>query len=143
MVSVWRAVAALSGIFVCVAVGAESIRRSSEAGTANDPHFSSLYQREAAGNGTRMAVTTSRYWRCEKGREALRAAKEIQLHLLTIVVITSIMPLSNREVDHDRHPQKPGTRTFQPRLARYLFYVFLCRLLRPQACAFSHAARLE
>src|SRR5579859_2945836 len=80
MVSVWRAVAALSGIFVCVAVGAESIRRSSEAGTANDPHFSSLYQRGAAGNGTRMAVTRSRCWRCGKGRKALRAAIEVQLY---------------------------------------------------------------
>src|SRR5439155_1134285 len=44
------------------------------------------------------------------------------------------------EVGHDGYPQKRPTRSREPRLAGLAFHLFVCRLLRSQACAVPHAA---
>src|ERR1700722_8605043 len=99
MLRVSRCAAVTSGFLVCVADGAESIRRSSETVTANGCDSTSLYQREVAGNGRNARQVLADVGPGTGGKKSASGrTRGSTMCLLTIVVITCIILSSNREV---------------------------------------------
>src|SRR5712692_723547 len=137
MVSVWRAVVEPSCFLVVVADSGESIEKSSVA-AERLPRFRYHCTPKGAPPETgRRGLQSAPRQRVDWG---MGARRELQIFLLTTVVITSIIVSQPQEVGHDEDPQERRTRARVPRLAGFAFHVFVCRLFRSRTRAVPHAA---